>query len=346
MLMNKRYQVFVSSTYTDLIPERSEVMQALLELECMPAGMELFPAANDTQWNWIKKVIDESDYYIVVVAGRYGTVSKETGLSYTEMEYRYAIESGKPVIGFLYEDITKLQAKLTEQSAGMKRKLENFRKFVSEKLCKFYTSPADLGAKVSRSLTQLKKQYPAIGWIRADVLSSFASSDEVLKLKEENEQLKESIYHLGLQKPEAADHLSCGSEIYEVEFTFNRNVLNPDTRRYKKIEEASSKVGVSWDDMFSIIAPDLIENRQWWSIDRSINPLIKARTYTKLKEKYPDDKLDDFRIASNSADTILMQFRALKLVTIKPHGQWELTPYGDAYATKLLTVPKIEKLQE
>ena len=60
-MIDRRHQVFVSSTYLDLVAERSEVMQALLELECMPAGMELFPAANDTQWDWIKKVIDESD---------------------------------------------------------------------------------------------------------------------------------------------------------------------------------------------------------------------------------------------------------------------------------------------
>jgi hypothetical protein len=45
--MEKRYQVFVSSTYTDLMEERNEAMQAILELDCMPAGMELFPAAND-----------------------------------------------------------------------------------------------------------------------------------------------------------------------------------------------------------------------------------------------------------------------------------------------------------
>src|SRR4051812_32547757 len=108
--MDKRYQVFVSSTYTDLIPERSEVMQALLELKCMPAGMELFPAATETQWNWIKKVIDESDYYVVIVAGRYGTIAQQSGQSYTEMEYRYAIDNGKPVIGFLHEEIEKLPA--------------------------------------------------------------------------------------------------------------------------------------------------------------------------------------------------------------------------------------------
>ena len=99
-------------------------MQALLELKCMPAGMELFPAANDTQWNWIKKVIDESDYYIVIVAGRYGTVSKESGQSYTEMEYRYAVEAGKPVIGFLHEDISKIPSKFVEQSARIRNKLD------------------------------------------------------------------------------------------------------------------------------------------------------------------------------------------------------------------------------
>ncbi|MBK8887634.1 MAG: DUF4062 domain-containing protein [Saprospiraceae bacterium] len=33
--MNKKYQVFVSSTFMDLIDERQEVMQALLELDCL-----------------------------------------------------------------------------------------------------------------------------------------------------------------------------------------------------------------------------------------------------------------------------------------------------------------------
>ncbi len=43
LILDKRYQVFVSSTFSDLEEERQEVMQALLELDCMPAGMELFP---------------------------------------------------------------------------------------------------------------------------------------------------------------------------------------------------------------------------------------------------------------------------------------------------------------
>ena len=101
--MDKRYQVFVSSTYQDLQEERQEVMQALLGLYCIPSGMELFPAANEDQWTLIKGVIDDCDYYIVIVGGRYGSVGPE-GISYTEMEYRYALKRGKPIIAFLHKN--------------------------------------------------------------------------------------------------------------------------------------------------------------------------------------------------------------------------------------------------
>src|SRR5688572_21788241 len=96
---DKKYQVFVSSTYQDLQEERRQVIHALLELDCIPSGMELFPAADEDQWSLIKGVIDDCDYYVVILGGRYGSLGPE-GLSYTEMEYRYAIEKGKPVAAF------------------------------------------------------------------------------------------------------------------------------------------------------------------------------------------------------------------------------------------------------
>lgn len=91
--MDRRYQVFISSTYMDLVDERREVIQALLEMDCLPAGMEMFPAANDDQWTLIQQVIDESDYYVVIVGGRYGSVAPD-GISYTEKEYDYAVSTG------------------------------------------------------------------------------------------------------------------------------------------------------------------------------------------------------------------------------------------------------------
>jgi len=63
--MDKRYQIFISSTFLDLQDERQAVLKAILEIDHMPAGMELFPATDDTAWLLIRDVIDSSDYYIL-----------------------------------------------------------------------------------------------------------------------------------------------------------------------------------------------------------------------------------------------------------------------------------------
>lgn len=144
---NKRHQVFISSTFNDLKQERAEVTQALLELDCIPCGMEAFPAANETQWNWIKRVIEECDYYVLIIGGKYGSVNEETRLSYTEMEYDYANEKGIPTIAFIIEDEGKILGDKLEHDTEKKEKLRLFKEKVKKNLCKFYTTPEDLGAK-------------------------------------------------------------------------------------------------------------------------------------------------------------------------------------------------------
>jgi hypothetical protein len=113
MISQVRYQIFVSSTYEDLREERQQATQAILEAGCFPAGMELFPASDDTQWELIKRVIEECDYYVVILAGRYGSVGPD-GLSYTEMEYDYAVEKGIPVLGFVRSNIGDIPFDNTE----------------------------------------------------------------------------------------------------------------------------------------------------------------------------------------------------------------------------------------
>jgi hypothetical protein len=340
-MIDQRHQVFVSSTYTDLIAERSEVMQALLELECMPAGMELFPAANDNQWDWIKRIIDESDYYIVIVAGRYGSISKDTGLSFTEMEYRYAVERNKPVIGFLLEDPSRISIKLSEQQPNKVKKLETFRDLVKGRLCKFYSSPADLGAKVSRSITQLKKQHPRPGWVRAEVLNNLASSDEVLQLKTENDELKQRILAYGLEEPKTKELLASGKDEYEIEFLYAREALNPDTGRFKKVNDEWSSVFVSWDEIFGRIGPTMLKGTgSYWFPSDSLRYLSEAYSQKKFQEQYPKERQNNFRVSTDCVNTVLLQLRALKLIELDNAKTWQLTPYGDNYLVSLLGVPK------
>ena len=130
---DKRYQVFVSSTYDDLQDERKEVMQALLELDCIPAGMELFPASSEDQWSLIKRVIDDCDYYILIIGGRYGSVGPD-GISYTQMEFEYALKTGKPIISFVHKNPASIPTGKSEQTDEGKKKLEEYKKLAEKKM--------------------------------------------------------------------------------------------------------------------------------------------------------------------------------------------------------------------
>jgi hypothetical protein len=73
--MDKKYQIFVSSTYVDPIEERQQVMRTILEMGHIPVGMEQFSAADKEQWKIIQRQIDQSDYYVVLIARRYGSTT-------------------------------------------------------------------------------------------------------------------------------------------------------------------------------------------------------------------------------------------------------------------------------
>lgn len=167
METKKKYQVFVSSTYEDLQKERWEVIKALLELDCIPSGMELFPAANQDQWTLIKQLINDCDYYLVIIGGRYGSLGPQA-MSYTEMEYRYAQTRRKPTIAFLHKNPDSLPIDKREKSAKRKRQLMAFRTLIQTKMVRFWSTPSELGSAVSRSLVKLIEVNPSAGWIRAD----------------------------------------------------------------------------------------------------------------------------------------------------------------------------------
>lgn len=204
--MDKRYQVFVSSTYMDLMDERKNVTQTLMEMDCIPAGMELFPAADEEQWAFIKKIIDDCDYYLLIVGGRYGTVGAE-GVSYTEMEFDYAVQKGIKVVALLHGSPDKLAVDKSEISTEAREKLQSFRDKVSTgRLIKYWTSPGELPGLVSLSLGKTMKVFPAVGWIRASEGSSEELLKEINELRKENDRLnhelsqvqnlKETIYDL------------------------------------------------------------------------------------------------------------------------------------------------------
>ncbi|MCJ8509641.1 DUF4062 domain-containing protein [Rhizobium lemnae] len=187
----KRYQIFLSSTFTDLEEERRKVMQAMLGMDCIPSGMEYFPASDEETFEFIKTVIDESDYYILILAGRYGSIDAD-GVSYTEKEYDYALKQSKPILSFLRKDLSKLTLDKIDKEPDHRPKLEEFRKKIlgSGRLVKQWSNADQLAADIVLTLTHAIKRYPQPGWIRGDRAASADLLETLNNLRIENEGLK------------------------------------------------------------------------------------------------------------------------------------------------------------
>jgi hypothetical protein len=185
----KIYKVFVSSTYEDLREERAAVQKALLQLGCFPVGMELFPAADDETWKFIKSQIDDADYYVVIVAGKYGSTAPN-GISFTEKEYDYALSIKKPTIGFVHGNPGLIIADRIERDADKRAKLDAFLKKVKERLVRSYTNPHELALEVTTSFVSLIRERPAEGYVRSSTTVDYKRYAELL---EENKNLKATL---------------------------------------------------------------------------------------------------------------------------------------------------------
>ena len=189
--MNVKYQIFVSSTYEDLKDERNEVIKACLNMGNIPVGMEMFNAADEEQWAVITRTIDQCDYYVVIVAHRYGSTTAE-GISFTEKEYDYARDRGIPTLGFVIADDARWPADRMEAEPENRAKLERFKAKVRGKMVKFWSNGTELHAQFVTSLGTTINVRPRRGWIRApedgaDIAQTLSN------LAEENANLRREL---------------------------------------------------------------------------------------------------------------------------------------------------------
>lgn len=332
--LDTRHQVFVSSTYLDLIDERRAVIQALLELDCIPAGMEMFPAANEDQWTLIREVIDVSDYYVVVVGGRYGSVSAD-GISYTEMEYDYAVEKGIPVLGFVHADPGSIPANMTELDAEARAKLDAFRTKVMTRMVKEYRTPDELASVVSRGLIRAMKQIPRPGWVRGDQ----AMTDEV---RAEIAELRAALAEAENRNRELAK-----SSTAEIDSSFEHGqdevalsfIIRDRAHNFRQ----TVPLDFTWDEIVDLLGPSMLDE----AAEPRLRKILTDHAWRHLLDMddggwdsltYPEVTLLD-----DSWGRILVQLRALGLIvtgqkkrTVSDRAvYWKLTPAGDEYLVRL-----------
>lgn len=328
---DKRYQIFVSSTYTDLKEERQAVIRTIIELNGIPAGMELFPAVDEEQLSFIKRVIDDCDYYLLIIGGRYGSTS-EAGISYTEQEYDYAVSRGLKVIALIHENPDEIPFGKSEQNAEGRIKLQRFREKVSKgRLVKHWKSIHELPGLVALSLTSTISQYPAVGWIRANRAANEDILNEINELRKCNAELEKALSEVDF-KPAIHD-LAALDELMEI----GGQCREPYRGGGRPRGQASWDTKASWREIFGYIAPYLPE----FPNATAVKSVLASSLFKRDRHAGDSPVIDD-----QIFKTISIQLEALGLVkrtySKSTSGSmamfWSLTPQGERLMIELRSI--------
>lgn len=250
--MQKKYQIFVSSTFRDLVDERQDAIRNILDLGHIPAGMELFPAADTEQLTYIKKVIDECDYYLLIVGGRYGSLDAE-GVSFTEREYDYAVAAGKTVLAFVHGEASSIPVGKSDIAPELILSLNNFRaKVITGRLVREWKTREALEPMVLKALINAFQAYPATGWVRADAVASEELLVQVNELHVQNNELKSEVKSLKAATQPMVENLADLNEEVELRFSYKKAGYN---------STYTESVKLTWAQIFVAVSPDIMAPR-------------------------------------------------------------------------------------
>lgn len=259
MHADKRYSVFISSTFEDLKEERRAIQNVITSGGDFPVQMEDFPATDEPQLEFIKSLIDKCDYYVLVIAGRYGTPT-EDGTSFTEKEYKYAVQKGIPVIAMLHENPGRIERDKSEESGPGRKNLERFVAEVEKnRIRKHWNSIGELQLQVRIALDHAKSTKPAIGWVRGDTTASIDVLNQLNVVRQENDKFREKIGSLQIELdlppiPEAKSEVLL--DLYPLEVTGGYGPGHSGT--YAKLK-------TSWLDAFPIFYSNLSWQTSDWN---------------------------------------------------------------------------------
>lgn len=219
LAMKKKLQVFVSSTYEDMKEERQKAVEAILAAGHIPAGMELFASENNQQWNVIQRWIRESDVFLILLGGRYGSIEPTSGKSYIHKEFEYAVEKRKPIMSVVIsEEFLNQKIYDGKYPANFPVETSNpnyimLKKQIRSKMSSEYSDIGQVSAAISRMFANNTAQFDKCsGWIsgkeakkmECDILSRYSGIskasiglDRDAEFRKLRDRAKKEIYIIG-----------------------------------------------------------------------------------------------------------------------------------------------------
>jgi hypothetical protein len=266
-MVKKKLQVFISSTFDDLKEERQAAVEAVLMAGHIPAGMELFAAGDESQMNVIKRWIDESDVYLLILGGRYGSVEPKSQMSYTHLEYEYAVDTNKSLFAIVISP-DGIEAKVkafgtkvieTEHS----EKLAGLRKLVLSKMVKFWTDPRDIKLAILETLSEFSHRVDLVGWVPgSEAVNGSTILEEMARLTKENAELQQKLQQTSNSQTLGYSSLSFG-EMFHLLQTTPADTYLLSTKQLETLDEITRGFGDSHASLLHMfwMVSRVIQNR-------------------------------------------------------------------------------------
>ena len=180
-MLDKRYQVFITTSGKEMQPERMVVTQTLIGMGFFSWGLEQRTPLSTA---FARRQIDDCDYVLLLLGSQYGEQSV-SGVGYMHLEYIYAVTKQKPIIVFMHDAPETRPNDLQDQTTALKDKFKEFRHQLQKEVEQVvtYKTLCDLELAVRSYMPQMLERYPVVGWVRPQNLQVL--QDEIDKLKSE-----------------------------------------------------------------------------------------------------------------------------------------------------------------
>ncbi len=333
LAMQKKLQVFVSSTYTDMLSERQAVVEAILLAGHIPAGMELFAAGDKSQLETIRRWIDESDVFMLILGGRYGSIDPESQESYIHLEYEYAIARKMPFFAAVIDDAA-LEQKIKDHGRKVLEvqndaSFQSFKANVKSRICRPFSDTKDLKLIVLESLPKIAYENQLSGWVRAsDVTEPSPLVEEIRNLRKQLEAVTRE-----------RDEIRANGNAKQSPGKIKNFLFELGLKGRKALQGGDEKQKTDWWESLPSIVSGALYSRQFRLFDELYrgNARHECATYlVQATELRDNDVNTDFKPEVSSHAELIALYQELK-------DRLEEWPRIRPTSGTAQTLPKMEK---
>lgn len=274
-MLDKRYQVFISTSGREMQPERIVLSQTLVGMGFFSWGLEQRTPLSTA---FARRQIDDCDYVVVLLGSQYGEQSV-SGVSYMHLEYLYALSKQKPIILFMHENPDARDASLNDQKPELKEKFKEFRNLLQNEVDQVFTYRAlrDLELSVRFNMPQMLERYPVQGWVRPQ--NTQALHDEIDRLKAKLVQLETES-----GKRVVDPFLSIPKVMMHEFFSFEYRVHAYQDGNFKDLRLQKQ---MTWAQLLSVLGNHFVSPTPEEFFSKGINEHLNATGLDDAKQEMP-----------------------------------------------------------